>query len=134
MTAENALDPPPLRRRSGRAPYPRIAAIVVGVVVAVAAIFAIGQIVLKHPAAADQAQAAGAQRSGAATAVQPPPAVSAKDTAQTTANLQAQQKAANAPALAAHPVQVASVSPPAGPAPSGPGVTRSRASTDLSAG
>ena len=100
-------------------------------VVAVAVVFALGQMVLNHPAA--PAPAAGSQR-GASSTVQPPPAVSAKDTAQTKANIQALQQAANAPALAAHPVQVASVSPPAGPAPSGPGVSRSKASTDLSAG
>ena len=132
MTAENALDPPPFRRRSGRGPYPRIAAIVIAVVVVVAVVFAISQIVLKHPAA--PTPEAGAQRGAASSVVQPPPAVSAKETAQTTANIRALQQAANAPALAVHPVQVASVSPPAGPAPRGPGVTRSKASIDLSAG
>ena len=132
MTAENALDPPPFRGRSGRAPYPRIAAIVVAVVVVVAVVFAISQIVLKHPAA--PTPEAGAQRGAASSVAQPPPAVSAKETAQTTANIRALQQAANAPALAVHPVQVASVSPPAGPAPRGPGVTRSKASIDLSAG
>ena len=131
MTAENALDPPPFRRRSGRAPYPRLAAIVAAVVVVAALVFAISQIVLKHPAA--PTPEAGAQRGAASSVVQPPPAVSAKETAQAAANLRAQQQAANAPALAVHPEQVASVSPPAGPPPRGPGVTRSKASIDPSA-
>ena len=132
MTTDNALDPPPVRRRTGRAPYRRTAAIVAGVVIALAVIFVIGQIVLKHPAV--DAQKASFQRGGAATAVQPPPAVAPKLAAQTSANIHAMQRAANSPALAARPVQVASVSPPAGPAPSGVGVVRSKTSIGPSAG
>ena len=132
MTTDNALDPPPVRKRSGRAPYRRTAAIVAGVVIAVALIFVIGKIVLKPPAA--DTQHAGFQRSAAASTVQAPPAVAPKVAAETRANIHALQRAANSPALAARPVQVASVSPPAGPAPTGAGVVRSKTTIGPAAG
>ena len=134
MTTDNALDPPPIRRRTGRVPYPRLAAIVAGVVIAGAGIFAIGHIVLQHPAGQADAQRGGFQRGASAGTVQAPPAVAPRLAAETTANIRALQRAANSPALAARPVQVASVSPPAGPAPSGAGLAPSRASIGPSAG
>jgi hypothetical protein len=79
-----------------------------------------------HPATEGPAAArAGFERGqgGASTPIQPPPAVTPQAAAQTQANLAAMQRAANAPGLAAGHVQVATVSPPAGRAPSGAGVT-----------
>ena len=124
----NALDPAPLRRSNP--PHRRIAAIVVGVVIAVGVIFALVHFL--HPAApagrggaggAGGFEAAGFSRGGGGATTEPPPAVTAEAAAATTANLKAAQRAADSPALANHPVQVAAVSPPAGPPARGLGVT-----------
>jgi hypothetical protein len=129
MTTDNALDPAPVRRRTGRAPYRRIAAIVAGVAIAVVVVLVIVHMVFKPPNQQDAARAAFARGGGGSQAqVTPPPAVTPASAAQANANLQALQKAANSPALAATPVQVSTVSPPAGPAPKGDGVTASAAS------
>ncbi len=133
MTTDNALDPPPARRRAGQTLSPRIAAVLLGVVVAVAVIFAIGRTVLQKPAGPAAAQPASFHGGGSAP-VQTPPAVAPKLAAETRANIQAMHRAASSPALAARPVQVASVSPPAGPAPTGVGVVRSKAYIGPSAG
>ena len=125
---QNALDPP-RARRSGL-PHRRIAAIVVGVVIAVGVIFALAQIL--HPGAAGR-DGAGSRGGFDRTAFagsrgatpEPPPAVTPETAATTSANIKAAQRAAESPALAAHPVQVASVSPPAGPPARGLGVTHS---------
>ena len=125
----NALDPAPLRRSNP--PHRRIAAIVVGVVIAVGVVFALVHFL--HPAApagragfgaAGSVEGAGFSRGGGGgAATEPPPAVTAEAAAATTANLRAAQRAADSPALANHPVQVAAVSPPAGPPARGLGVT-----------
>ena len=124
---DNALDPLP-RRRSGRVPYPRIAAIVAGVVISVGLVLVVGNIVFNHSATQQVAAGAGFGRGGASSGpVAPtPPAVAPAQAAQADANLQALQKAAESPALAARSSQVATVSPPAGPAPGGVGVVRSK--------
>lgn len=127
-TTQNALDPP--RARRPRPPHRRIVAIVVGVVIAVGVIFALVHFL--HPAAAgrdgaggrDGFDRAGFSGSGGATP-EPPPAVTPETAATTSANIKAAQRAAESPALAAHPVQVATVSPPAGRPARGLGVTHS---------
>jgi hypothetical protein len=128
---DNALDPLP-RRRSGRVPYPRIAAIVVGVVIAVGLVFVIGHIVFNHPAAEQAPMNAGFGRGGASAPT--PPAVAPAQAAQANANLRALQKAAESPALMARSSQVATVSPPAGPPPGGVGVVPSRSTVGPGAG
>ena len=88
-------------------------------------IFAVVHVVTQHPTAQGQATAAGFERGQGSSGaqVQPPPAVTPQVAAQTQANLDAMQRAANAPGLTATHTQVAAVSPPAGRAPSGAGVT-----------
>jgi len=136
MITDNALDPPPARRRPGRVPYPRIAAGIAGVVVAGVAIYAIAHMVLHRPDAQGPAGPAGFARAGAASSsqTQPPPAVTPQAAAQDRANLDALQRAANAPGLGAQHVQVSAVSPPGGSVPSGVGVSRSSASVGPSDG
>lgn len=127
---ENALDPPPAKRaRTGR----RIVAIVIGVIVAAGVIFALDRMVFQHPAGRAGMDRAAFAR-GRGPMPNPPPAVAPAVAAATRANIRAAQRAAESPALVAHPVQVASVSPPAGPPPSGIGVTRSGTSVGPAAG
>jgi hypothetical protein len=128
MTTDNALDPAPVRRRADRAPYRRIAAIVVGLAIAVVVILVIVHMVFQKPNQQEAMRAGFARGAGSQAQVTPPPAVTPASAAQANANLQALQKAANSPALAATPVQVSTVSPPAGPAPKGDGVSASAAS------
>jgi hypothetical protein len=128
MTTDSALDPPPARRRTGQVPYRRIAAIVVGVAIAVVVILVIVHMVFQAPNQQEAMRAAFARGGASSAPATPPPAVTPASAAQANANLQALQKAANAPALAANPVQVSTVSPPAGPPPKGDGVTASAAS------
>ena len=124
MTTVNALDPPPVRRRADRGPFPRTAVVIAGIVVAAVAIFAIAYFVFGQAKPQGDTARAGFDRGGASSPqVQPPPAVTPETNAQTKANLAALQRAANAPGLAARSGQVASVSPPAGRVPSGVGVT-----------
>ncbi len=128
MTTVNALDPAPVRRRAGKARTPRVAAIVIGVVIAAAVIFAVIHIVTQHPGPANDAGRASFERGGGSSSpsqVQAPPAVTPEAAARSQANLAALQRAANAPGLAASHVQVATVSPPGGRPPSGAGVTNS---------
>ena len=125
---DNALDPPPVRRRRGQVPYPKIAAIVTGVVIVAGLVFVIGHIMFSHPALQGAPSQASFGRSGSSAPAEPPPAVPPAQAAQASANLKALQQAANSPALAARPGQVATVSPPAGPAPNGVGVVPARVS------
>jgi hypothetical protein len=125
MTTDNALDPPPARRRTGRVPFPRIAAVVAGVVVVAAAIFVVVHLIGPKPNDQREAMRAAFARGASSAQVQTPPAVTPEQAAQTQANLAALQRAADSPALAVHPTQVSTVSPLAGRAPSGTGVTPS---------
>jgi hypothetical protein len=118
---ENALDPPPARRP--KAPRRRIALIVASAVIVVGAAVAIGNGLLNHPAPRAFDRAAFGRGSGPTPT--PPPAVSPETAEKTKAAIAAMHKAAASPALEPRPVQVATVSPPAGPAASGLGVTRS---------
>ncbi len=120
----NALNPPPFRR--ARPPHRRIVAIVVGAVIAVGVIFAVMHVMTPPSAGRGASGFAGAgfSRGGGGPTPEPPPAVTAEAAATTTANIKAAQRAADSPALATHPVQVAAVSPPAGPPARGLGVTR----------
>jgi hypothetical protein len=128
MTTDNALDPLPARRRTGRVPYPRIAAIVAGLAIAVVVILVIAHMVFQKPNQQEAMRAGFARGAGSSAQVTTPPAVTPASAAQASANLQALQQAADAPALAATPVQISTVSPPAGPAPKGDGVTAAEAS------
>jgi hypothetical protein len=122
---DNALDPPPARRP--RASRRRIALILVGVVIAAGVTFTIGKVVFFHPAQNGPGgfdRAAFARSSGPAPT--PPPAVSPETAEKTKADIAALHRAASSPALEPKPVQVATVSPPAGPVASGLGVNRSR--------
>ena len=125
MTTANALDPPPVIRRTGRTPFPRTAAVIGGLLVVAVAIFAIAYIMFGRPKPQTDTARAGFDRGGASSSqqVQAPPAVTAQSVAETQATLAALQRAANAPGLAARAGQVAAVSPPAGRVPSGVGVT-----------
>lgn len=134
MPSDNALDPPPARRASGRAPYQRTAAIVIGAAIAVVVLVVVFNMVFRHPTLQANATPAGFGRGSRASQVQPPPAVSPATVAQGRANLSALQRAANSPSLAARAVQVASVSPPAGPPPRGVGVNPSRSAVGPAAG
>ena len=136
MTTANALDPLPVGRRVGRAPFPRTAAVIASVVVAALAILATAYIVFGHAKTQTETARTGFDRGGASSqsVPPPPPAVTAQTTAQTQSNLAALQRAANAPGLAARSVQVATVSPPAGRVPSGVGVTPQSTSVGPSAG
>ena len=125
---QNALDPPRAQRpRSSRR---RIVAIVAGVAIAIGVTFALVQAL--HPANAGRDGSGGRggfdraafSGNGGATP-EPPPAVTPETAATTTANIRAAQRAAESPALAVHPVQVATVSPPAGRPARGLGVTHS---------
>ena len=107
-----------------------MAAIVVGLVIAVGVIFAVVHVMTPPSAGrggfggAGGFEGAGFNRGGGGPTPEPPPAVTAEAAATTTANIRAAQRAADSPALASHPVQVAAVSPPAGPPARGLGVTR----------
>ena len=134
ITTDNALDPPPVRRRRGKLSRPRLAAIVAGVVIAAAVGFAVVHIVLQHPGT--RTAPAGFERGGGGgqQQTQPPPAVAPQAAAQMQSTLQAMQRAASSPALAARPVQMAAVSPPAGPPPGGVGVRSSKTGFGPAAG
>jgi len=126
MTTDNALDPPPARRRTGRVPFPRVAALIAGVVIVIAVIFVVVHLVGLRANERREAMRAAFERGASSSAqVQPPPAVTPQQAAQAQANLDALQRAADSPALAVHPTQVSTVSPLAGRAPSGTGVTPS---------
>lgn len=126
MTTDNALNFPPGRRPTGRAPYLRIAAIVAGLAIALVVILVIVRMVFPQP---DRREAMrGADRAGGASAeITAPPAVSPATEAQASADLQALQRVANTPALGVVPVQVSVGSPPVGAAPKGDGVTAASA-------
>jgi hypothetical protein len=117
---ENALDPPPARRPKPRL---RIALIVAGAVVVVGAAIVIGNGAFNHPAPGAFDRAAFSRGSGPTPT--PPPAVSPETAEKTKADIAALHRAAASPALEPKSVQVATVSPPAGPVASGLGVTRS---------
>ncbi len=135
MTTENALDPAPVNRKTGKAPHRRTAALITGIVIGVAVIAVILHLTLGHSATQAQATTnARFDRGGASQQVQPPPAVTPQTTAETRANLAAAQRAADSPTLNATHVQVAAVSPPVGPAPRGAGLKSSSSSVGSSDG
>ena len=130
---DNALDPPPARR-----PKPsqrRIVLILVGVVIAVGVALTIGNALFNHPAPGGRGgfdRAAFSRNSGPAPT--PPPAISPEAAEKTKANIEAMHRAASAPELEPRSVQVATVSPPAGPRASGIGVGRPRVQVEPSDG
>lgn len=134
MTTDNALDPPPARRRTGRVPYPRIAAIVVGLAIAAVVILVIVHMVFQRPNQQEAMRAAFARGAGSSAQITVPPAVTPASAAQADANLQALQRAADSPALAATPAQVSTASPPVGPDAKGDGVTAAYTSVGPSNG
>ena len=136
MMTDNALDPPPASRRAALSRQARIAGLITAAFIVVALVVVVGRMVLQPPALANRGGAGDAafSRSSAAFAPNTPPAVTPALAETTAANLRAMHWAASASTLAARPLQVASVSPPAGPPPSGVGVIPSRASIGPAAG